>query len=244
MAKKNIMCIIPARIGSTRLPRKPLAMIGDKPMIQRTYEGAAHCTDIDRVMVATDSEEIKEVVEACGGTVVMTPENLMTGSDRVAFVAKEFPDADVVINLQGDEPFIKASMLSALLKPYIEGEDPDMATLAHPLDFDKAYQTPDFVKVLYDKQGYAIYFSRSPIPYFRNQTTDVPVLHHMGVYAFRSDVLQKYTQLPQTKLEVAESLEQLRALEHGYRIKVCEVPEGTLEINTPEELAQAQGLVA
>lgn len=240
----KVLCVIPARIASTRLKRKPLQMLGTKPIIQHTYEGAKDCPHINELVVATDSEEVIKTVESFGGKAVMTDPDLPTGSDRVARVAAMYPDMDVVINLQGDEPFIEPDMLTALLQPYLNGEMPDMATVGYPLDMEKAYYTPHRVKVIYDLNGDALYFSRAPIPHFRCEVSGAPVLNHMGLYAFRADFLKTYTKLEQTLLEKAESLEQLRVLEHGYQIKVCPIPHGTLEINTPEELEMAQKIIS
>jgi len=238
----KILCVIPSRIGSTRLARKPLLPIQGKPMIAWVYENASRCNVIQDFVVATDSEEIAKVITDIGGNVIMTDPEIKTGSDRVAVVAQHYPDADVIINLQGDEPFIKPFMLEQLVMPYLIGEKPDMTTLAYPLDMTHKYKDPGSVKVLVDLRGNAIYFSRSPIPYFRSEGT-APVYHHMGLYAFRRDFLLTFTSLPQTPLEKIESLEQLRALEHGYRIRVCLTEERTLEINTYEEYLQAQQFV-
>jgi len=235
----KIICVIPSRIASTRLPRKPLLPIQGKPMIQWTFENARRCKILDKVVVATDCQEIESIVKQVGGEVFMTDPALQTGSDRVAFVARQFSDADVVINLQGDEPFIRPHMLEELVQPYLDGETPEMTTLAYPLNMADKYQDPGAVKVITDMHQNAIYFSRAPIPYFRT-TTVVPVYHHMGLYAFRRDFLLHYTTLPQTPLEQAESLEQLRVLEHGFKIRVCLTEGRTLEINTPEEYADAQ----
>ena len=237
----KIVCIIPSRMGSTRLARKPLSLIQGKPMIEWVYTGASRCSIFHEVAVATDSTEIVELIQNLGGKAFLTPAELPTGSDRVAYVAKKhYPDADVILNLQGDEPFIQPAMLEALVAPYLSGEKPDMTTLAFPLESEANYLSPDKVKVITDKKGYALYFSRAPIPYFRSENKKVPVYHHMGLYAFQRDFLMHYTKLPQTPLEQAEMLEQLRALEHGYKIKVCLTQGKTLEINTPEELALAQ----
>jgi 3-deoxy-manno-octulosonate cytidylyltransferase (CMP-KDO synthetase) len=168
----------------------------------------------------------------------MTDPALPTGSDRVAVAASHFPDAEVVINLQGDEPFIRPSMLEQLLAPYLANEMPEMTTLATSLD-SASFNDPGAVKVVTDLQGNALYFSRSPIPYFRENIA-TPVYHHRGVYAFRRDFLLHYTTLPQTPLEKTELLEQLRVLEHGYRIRVCLTEHKTLEINTMEEYERAQ----
>jgi 3-deoxy-manno-octulosonate cytidylyltransferase (CMP-KDO synthetase) len=240
--KLKVLCVIPARLQSTRLPRKMLQLVQGQPMVQKTYCAARDCVDIDKTIVATDNEEIAKVVYEVDGEVSMTPSDLQTGSDRVAFVAQQFPEYDVIVNLQGDEPFIQTQMLSELLQPYKNGENPPMATLAYALQSEAEFQDPNFVKVIYDTQGYAIYFSRSPIPYFRVKNP-APVLHHMGLYAYQRAFLLHYTSLPQTPLEKIESLEQLRALEHGFKIRVTETKLRTLEINTPEELALAQNFV-
>ncbi len=239
LSKPNILCVIPSRIGSTRTPRKPLLPIQGKPMVQWVYENASRCEHISKVIVATDSEEIAAVIHAIGGNVMMTDPNIQTGSDRVAYVAQHFPEMDVIINLQGDEPFVKPKMLEQLVKPYLVGEFPEMTTLATPFNKEVDYHNPGIVKVITDLNGNAIYFSRSPIPYFR-EDVQAPVHHHIGLYAFRRDFLLSYTQLPQTPLEKTELLEQLRALEHGYKIRVCLTEHQTLEVNTPEEYAQAQ----
>lgn len=235
----NILCVIPSRIRSTRLPRKPLLPIQGKPMIQWVYERAMGCKVLSEVVVATDSEEISDVIQSIGGKVWMTDPELQTGSDRVASVAEHYTDVDVVINLQGDEPFIKPRMLEQLVMPYLRGEAPEMTTLAYPLDMETKYIEPGTVKVITDLNGNALYFSRSPIPYFRVQQ-EAPVYNHIGLYAFRHDFLMCYKNLPQTPLEQVESLEQLRALEHGYKIRVCLTEQKTLEINTQEEYELAQ----
>jgi len=210
-------------------------------MVQWVYENASKCKILTKVVVATDSEEIAAVIKSCGGDIEFTSADLQTGSDRVAAVAKKYPDMEIVINLQGDEPFVKPKMLEQLVAPYLAGDRPEMTTLAYHLDMEKEYSTSDKVKVITNLNNDAIYFSRSPIPYFTGTIpNNVPVYHHIGIYAFRRDFLLKYTTLPRTPLELAESLEQLRILEHGYRIRVCLTAERTLEINKPEELAAAQ----
>lgn len=238
----KVLCVIPSRIASTRLPRKPLTLIQGKPMVQWTYENAARCSLLTKLVVATDNEEIAGVIRDIGGEVVMTDPAIQTGSDRVAAVAQRYPEMDVVINLQGDEPFIKPRILEKLIEPYQHGETPDMTTVAYAFDTEAEFNDPGMVKVITDLAGNALYFSRSPIPYFRNKVP-APVHHHMGLYAFRRDFLLKYAALPQTPLEHAEALEQLRAMEHGYKIRVCLIGDRTLEINTPEELERAQHFV-
>lgn len=237
------LCVIPARIGSTRLPKKMLATIRGKAIVQMTYQAACKCPDFDKVIVATDSVEIANKAKEVGAEVVMTPENINTGSDRVAFVAKDFPEYDIIVNLQGDEPFMKPEMLSQLVQPFKSDPELKMATLGFKLNFEQDYNNPDIVKVILDKNDNAIYFSRSPIPYFRQQREKIDhlkILHHIGLYAYNREFLLEYTQLPQTPLEQAELLEQLRALENGIKIRVAETEFKTLEINNADELERAQ----
>ena len=236
----KVLCVIPARIASTRLERKPLALIKGKPLIQCTFESASQCQSIDQTVVATDNDEVASHMQRCGATVVMTDVDIPTGTDRVAAVACDYPDYDIVINLQGDEPFIHPESLTALIQEFKEDISVKMATLAYPLDFENEYIDPNIVKVISNQNKNAIYFSRSPIPHFRQQNAQAIVLHHVGIYAFTRDFLKVYTQLAPTPLEQAESLEQLRVLENGYPIRVVMTPHRTLEINTPEELARAQ----
>lgn len=240
----KILCVIPSRMASTRLSRKPVAQIQGKPMIQRVYEGAIACPDINRVIVATDNDEISNIITQIGGHVEMTDPEIKTGSDRAAVIAERFPDMDVIINLQGDQPFIKPEMLSELINPYLLGERPEMTTLACPLDLNADFNDPNAVKVILDKNHNAIYFSRSPIPHFRNNDfsrfKQTPVYYHIGLYAYRRDFLNIYSGLQQTPCELAESLEQLRVIENGFKIRVCLTQHKILEINTPEELARAQ----
>ena len=239
----KILCVIPARIGSTRLPRKMLATINGQAMIQKTYLAACKCPDFDKVLVATDSEEIADKVREVGGEVIMTPTNINTGSDRVAYVAKAFPEYDVVVNLQGDEPFMNTETLSCLVKPFFTDPSVKMATVGFELNYDNDYNNPDLVKAILDKNNDALYFSRSPIPYFRQDRSSIAnlkVLHHVGLYAYKRDFLLEYTTWAQTPLEQAELLEQLRALENGVKIRVSETVYKTLEINNARELELAQ----
>ncbi len=245
MHQPKILCVIPSRLNSTRLPKKPLLMIGDKPLVQWTYENAIKCGVFSKVIVATDSEDIAQIIKKLGGHVEMTASDLPTGTDRVAFVAKKFPEYDVIVNLQGDEPFIKPDMAEALVSPYLMGLNPQMATLGCPLNFETEYNDPNTVKVVHDKLNYALYFSRSPIPFFRQQNIpNLPVLMHLGLYAFQRDFLLKFTQMEQTPLEKVELLEQMRALESGVRIYLSYTPHRIIEINNAEELEMARKYVA
>lgn len=244
----HIICVIPSRIGSTRLPQKPLALIKGKPMVAWVYENAKRCQAFSEVIVATDHPSVVEIIENLGGKAVMTDPDLPTGSDRVAVAAKLYPqyeNVDVIVNVQGDQPFVNAKMLNALVAPYLADESPAMATLACPLDHTKHANDPNIPKVITDQTQHAIYFSRAPIPYLRNKPAslnDLPVYHHLGVYAYQRYFLEFYQNMPQTPLEKVESLEQLRAVENGYRIRVSLVDNNatTLEVNTPEELQQAE----
>ncbi|MDH6058054.1 3-deoxy-manno-octulosonate cytidylyltransferase [Umezakia ovalisporum] len=236
-----ILAVIPARYNSQRFPGKVLVQLGDKPMVQWVYEAAKQCPAFTKVLVATDSAQVAECVQQFGGEVIMTRSDHTTGSDRVAEVAQRYPDMVAVANVQGDQPFVTPEMLSQLVAPYLQGKLPDMTTLACPLA-EADYPNPNSVKVICNQNSQALYFSRSPIPYYRNPGP-APVFHHLGLYAFRRDFLEIYSHLTPTPLEQCEGLEQLRVLEHGYPITVCQTSHAVLEVNTPEDLQQAQALI-
>lgn len=238
----KILAVIPARYDSQRLAGKVLALIGNKPMVQWVYEAAVNSQVFTKVVVATDSQLVADRVTGFGGDVEMTSPNHSTGTDRVAEVATRYPEFSVVVNVQGDQPFVNSGMLKELVTPYLEGELPEMTTLACPLNQETGYHDPNVVKVLCGQKQQALYFSRSPIPFYRNPI-EVPVFHHLGLYAFRQDFLETYTQLPSTPVEQCEGLEQLRVLEHGYTIRVCQTAKGVVEVNTHEDLVMAQNLV-
>ena len=237
----KILAVIPARYDSQRLAGKVLAPIGNKPMVQWVYEAAAQSSVFTKVVVATDSLLVADCVIGFSGEVEMTGSQHSTGTDRVAEVATRYPEFSVVVNVQGDQPFVTSTMLAELVTPYLEGESPEMTTLACPLDRE-GYHNPNSVKVLCGQKQQALYFSRSPIPFYRNPV-EVPVYHHLGLYAFRQDFLETYTQLPATPIEQCEGLEQLRVLEHGYTIRVCQTAKAVVEVNTAEDLLEAQNLV-
>lgn len=238
----KILAVIPARYASQRFPGKPLVKIGDKPMVQWVYEAAKGCPDFAEVIVATDDDRVADCVRQFGGVVEMTHSDHETGTDRVAEVAGRYPEMTVVVNVQGDQPFVTPQMLSQLVSPYIQGKSSPMTTLACPVDFHTGYTDPHTVKVLCDRLGNALYFSRSPIPYYRNPIEDAPVFHHLGLYAFERQFLTQYAQLLPTPLEQCEGLEQLRVLEHGFKIRVCLTEKAVIEINTPEDLLKASEL--
>ena len=237
----TILAVVPARHAAVRFPGKPLADLGGRPVVQWVYEAAARCEAFDEIVVATDSEEIAAQVRAFGGTVELTRSDHATGTDRVAEIAERRPSADVVVNVQGDQPFATPEMLTALVAPYLEGERPDMTTLASPLTDAAAVDDPNTVKVVTDVRGDALYFSRAPIPFVRDG--GATRLHHLGLYAFTRETVLRFPTFPPTPLEQLEGLEQLRALEHGVRIRVCRTERTVLEINTPEDLDRARELV-
>lgn len=245
-ANMKFIGIIPARYASTRFPGKPLAMLGGKMMIQRVYERVAQV--LDNVAVATDDRRIADAVESFGGKAVMTSTLHRSGTDRcLEAVTTLGSDADVVINIQGDEPFVAYSQLEAL-KACFDDKHVDIASLARPFDAQRPYselEDPNTPKVVMDVNGCALYFSRSVIPYVRNyDRAEWPMqaqfYTHVGLYAYRRDVLEKICRLPQSACELAESLEQLRWLQNGFKIKMAITTEPTIGIDTPADLAAAQ----
>lgn len=237
-----VLGVVPVRMAAVRFPGKPLVDLARRPIVQWVYESAVDSKALDEVVVATPDEEIAERVRAFGGIVTMTSPHHATGTDRVAEVASRRSDCDVVVNVQGDQPFVDGEMLRSLVAPYRAPNPPVMSTLAAPLDLDAGLSDPNTVKVLTDRNSDAIYFSRSPVPYFRT-AGEAPVYHHIGVYAFAREFLLAYAGLPPTPLELCEGLEQLRALEHGYRIRVCHTSSPVIEVNTPADLEAARTLV-
>lgn len=236
--------IIPARYPSTRFPGKPLALLADKPMIQRVFENAAKA--LENVYVATDDDRIYDAVVAFGGKAIKTLSTHQSGTDRCAEAAEKLSedvDFDVVINIQGDEPFIQASQIE-LLKSCFSDTETEIATLVKKIVTEEELFNPNRPKVVIDKRKFALYFSRSTIPYIRgeqqqNWLINGPFWAHIGMYAYRKEVLQEITSLPTGKLELAESLEQLRWLENGYLIKTAVTNHQSIGIDTPEDLETA-----
>ena len=229
------LCVIPARYASTRLPGKPLADICGKPMICRVLERARCARKPDKVIVATDDERICDAVRAEGGEALMTRTDHPTGTDRLAEVAEAYPAVDLIVNVQGDEPLIEPSVIDDLIAPFEMDENLPMATVMTRMEDAEEQLDPNNVKVVVDKLGYALYFSRSLVPYPRAAAG--PVYKHIGIYAYRRDFLLRYARLEPTPLERAESLEQLRALENGYGIRVLETDCRFVGVDTPEDLA-------
>lgn len=232
--------VIPARYGSTRLEGKPLVDIIGKPMIQHVYENVTRSSILDDVIVATDDSKIKKVVEGFGGKAVLTSPDYTTGTDRVAEIARNL-DVQVVVNIQGDEPFINPEMINEVAEPLLRDKNILMGTLMHEIKNEEDLSNPNVVKVVTDKSGFALYFSRSLIPYPR-RSEGHRAFEHIGVYSYQKDFLLKFAELKPTPLETSESLEQLRALENGYRIKVVLTKQKyiALSVDTPEDLEKAR----
>ena len=228
------ICIIPARYSSTRLPGKPLKDICGKPMICRVYERAKNSKLADEIIVATDDERIFQAVEKNSGRAMMTRADHKTGTDRLAEVAEKFPDAEVIVNVQGDEPLIEASLIDELIEQFAD-ENLQMATVATELFDEEEMKNPNNVKVVIDKKNNALYFSRSLIPYPRN-AGKAKVYKHIGIYAYRRNFLLDYAKMEPTELEKSESLEQLRALENGFKIRVIKSDCKFIGVDTEEDL--------
>lgn len=236
----RVLGVIPARYQSTRLPGKPLADINGKPMVQWVYERAAQSSILDAVIVATDDERVMEVVRSFGGKAELTSREHATGTDRVAEVAGKL-DAGVVVNIQGDEPFIHPGMIGEIVRPLLEDESIPMCTIKREITAGEDLSDPNVVKVVTDMSGFALYFSRSLIPYPRYREAH-RAYEHIGLYSYRKDFLMHFSKLKPTSLERTESLEQLRALENGFKIKVVLTMHDyvALSVDTPEDLDRAR----
>lgn len=241
------IAIIPARFASMRFPGKPLAMLGDKTVIQRVYEQVSK--QIEETWVATDDMQIFSHVKSWGGNVIMTSESHQSGTDRVEEAVEKLETMgnhyDIVINVQGDEPFVQPKQIESLCKCF-DDEQTQIATLGIRPEED--IMNPNVPKIVTDNNSFALYFSRSPIPFIRGKDhaewqSAFPFMKHIGMYGYRRDVLKEITALPQSSLEKAESLEQLRWLQNGYRIKVGETFTDTIGIDTPEDLIKAELMI-
>jgi len=241
-----IVGIIPARFASTRLLGKPLADIGGKPLIQHTFESVSKSKLINKIIIAVDDSKVAQVVRDFGANVVETPKKISTGSDRIAFVAKDLKDADIIVNIQGDEPFIDGKMIDEAIEPLLFDKEVQVSTLAKRIESVKELNSPDVVKVVFDYWNYAIYFSRAAIPFVRDIKSDkeklfaAEIYKHIGLYVFRKDALLKFTKLKPTDLENAEKLEQLRMIENGIKIKIVVTELDSIGVDTPEDLEKAR----
>ncbi len=247
MAKKpKVAAIIPARYASTRFPGKPLVKISGVTMIERVYRQAEQASLIDTVLVATDDERIAAAVESFGGQCLMTRCDHVSGTDRLAEVAGRCPEIGVIVNVQGDEPLIDPAAIDAAVQPLLADPALEMSTLARPLCRELEVERPEQVKVVCDRAGFALYFSRAAIPYFRERPEFARrrYLGHIGLYVYRRPCLLRLASLAPTELEQAESLEQLRALEHGIRIRVIETEYRSLAIDVPEDVPVVEAALA
>ncbi len=234
--------IIPARYGSSRLEGKPLIKVLDKPIIQWVWEKAKKCTNADLVIVATDDNRIFNAVKDFGGDVEMTSTEHKSGSDRIAEVASRHPEIDIIVNLQGDEPLINLEDINAVITGVRDDATVDISTLVREIKEDDEAINPNLVKCVFDVNNYALYFSRSKIPFERN-INESKIYGHLGIYGYRKESLFKMTKLSQTNLERAESLEQLRALQSGMRIKIAITENIPVGIDTIEDLEHFKKLV-
>jgi 3-deoxy-manno-octulosonate cytidylyltransferase (CMP-KDO synthetase) len=241
----KITAIIPARYASVRFPGKALADILGKPMVQRVYERTKQASLVSEVIVATDDERIAAAVRAFGGLVEMTGKDHETGTDRLAEVARRL-DSDLIVNVQGDEPLIEPAMIDQAIKPFMDDPNLLIGTLKTQIKTLHDFLSPNVVKVVTDHEGFALYFSRSPLPNYRDKWNDLKdekfaagtilSYKHIGLYVYRREFLIRYAGMPQTPLERAEKLEQLRVLENGYRIRVVETGHETIGVDTPVDL--------
>jgi 3-deoxy-manno-octulosonate cytidylyltransferase (CMP-KDO synthetase) len=237
MRERKAIAVIPARYNSSRLPGKPLISIKGKPLIQRVYEKALKSKLLDRVLVATDNQKVKDLMENLGGEVKLTSKNHPTGTDRAAEAVRNIP-CEVVLNIQCDEPFLDPRMVDDLIRLMKKEKELKMATLAYKMKDPQLIYDPNIVKVILDQKDFALYFSRMPVPFHRKdgKSKKSCFYEHIGVYAFRKSFLLRFAQLPQSPLEIAEKLEQLRALENGYKIKVLVTRYNSRAINSYSDL--------
>jgi 3-deoxy-manno-octulosonate cytidylyltransferase (CMP-KDO synthetase) len=253
----SAIAIIPARYQSTRLPGKALAAIAGRPMIEHVYRRAAAAASVQRVIVATDDERIRDAVRAFGGDAVMTSPSHPSGTDRLAEVAATLA-CDLVVNVQGDEPVLAPESIDAAVSAFAEASDSakatshetadkapplEMSTLRRKIVDPAEHQNPNVTKVVVDRDGFALYFSRAPIPFTRDGQPRAEAWAHIGLYVYRRDTLLRLAALPPTALERAEALEQLRALEHGIRIKTVESRHETIGVDTPADLERVRALI-
>jgi 3-deoxy-manno-octulosonate cytidylyltransferase (CMP-KDO synthetase) len=241
----KVICIIPARYASSRFPGKAIADLLGKPMIQHVYERVLKARTISFAAVATDDERIVAAVEGFGGLAIMTAATHRSGTDRIAEAVSrlDIEDSDIVVNVQGDQPLFEPSQIDEVAGPLLDDPAIPMSTLIYKIVREEEVRHPNAVKVVFDRDHFAIYFSRATIPYVRDKGHEGNYYKHHGIYAYRREFLKKFTELPEGNLEQLEALEQLRALEHGYRIKVVETPYDSVEVDTPQELERVRSLI-
>ena len=233
--------VIPARWASVRFPGKVLADINGKPLIEHVWQKVKECSNLDDIIIACDDEKVRAAVEAFGAKAVMTPVDLASGTDRIAFCVKDI-DTDIVVNIQGDEPMISKDIIDSLIEVLENDDKALMATVVKKISDQNQIDDPNIVKAVIDKDNNALYFSRSPIPYVRDKKDhDTSVFYkHLGIYAYKKEFLLKYISMEQSPLEKLEKLEQLRAIENGYKIKVVQTDIDTIGVDTPEDLEKVR----
>ncbi len=241
----KVVCIIPSRYESSRFPGKPLADLCGKPMIQHVYERVLKAKTLSYAAVATDHDEIFQAVLNFGGQAIMTSLDHKSGTDRIAEAVAGLNLAadDIVVNIQGDQPLFEPSQIDEVVRPLLDDPAVPMSTLIYKIRRDEEITHPNAVKVVFDRDHFAVYFSRATIPYVRDPGQTADYYKHHGIYAYRKDFLQKFTRLREGTLERLEALEQLRAIEHGYKIKVVETPYDSVEVDTCEELARVARII-
>jgi len=241
----NVICIIPARYESSRFPGKPLADLCGKPMIQHVYERVLQAKTVSFAAVATDDERIFSAVQGFRGRAIMTSNTHRSGTDRIAEAAihLDLADSDIIVNIQGDQPLFEPIQIDEVAKPLLDDPAIPMSTLIYKIVREEEITHPHAVKVVFDHDHFAIYFSRATIPFVRDRGHKVSYYKHHGIYAYRGEFLKTFTRLPEGILEKLEALEQLRALEHGYRIKLVETRYDSVEVDTPQELERVRTLI-
>ena len=242
----SVLAVIPARYASTRLPGKPLVPLAGKPMIERVWNQVRQASAVSDVLVATDDERIRSAVGAFGGKAVMTRSDHRSGTERIAEVAATHKDADIFVNVQGDEPLIEPAAINELVEAIQSDGEVQVATLAVPITHPPDIMDPNVCKVVLDFDGNGLYFSRAPIPWVRDRGGAVHARHlkHLGLYAFRREALLDFATFPQGDLERVEQLEQLRWLENGYRIRVAETEHDSVSVDVPDDVARIEALLA
>jgi 3-deoxy-manno-octulosonate cytidylyltransferase (CMP-KDO synthetase) len=244
----SVVAVIPARYASERLPGKPLALIAGRPMIQHVWERARRAALVEEVIIATDDERIAAAVRGFGGAVAMTPADLRSGTDRIAVVAQTLKDAEIIVNVQGDEPLIASAMIDEAVRPLLQDPLLVASTLVQRINSSEDLANPSIPKVVLNGKGDCLYFSRSPIPFARDAGPagwlgEGPYYKHVGLYVFRREFLLRYAALPQTPLEKAEKLEQLRILEHGYVIRAVITEHESFSVDTADDLKKVRAII-
>jgi 3-deoxy-manno-octulosonate cytidylyltransferase (CMP-KDO synthetase) len=244
-APMTVIAFIPSRYDSSRFPGKPLAPIAGVPMIGHVYRRAMACPEVSEVFVVTDDERIHRCVEELGGKAIMSEKRHRTGTDRIGEASRKMnlKGDDLIVNVQGDQPLFHPSAISDLIAPLKEDPNVLMSTLKYRIRDEIEIDNPNHVKVVTDREGFALFFSRSPIPFFRDSRSNMVYYKHLGFYAYRNDFLLKFGTLPVGELESSEKLEQLRALEHGFKIKVVETAFDSVEVDTPADIEKAEGII-